>query len=100
MKAFATLKNVCTFASWRGIPPPPSAAAVLNAQIQQLAKQSTIMGHVRTIFSKLNVSPAKAKMILLGLSRAVHWEELLFFYFMGWMFVPTIAIPSKRTSTE
>ena len=53
-----------------------------------------MVGHVRRIFSKLTISPAKAQILVRGISQAVHWEELFFFAFMGWLFVPLIAIPS------
>ena len=79
-------------------PPPPqplSPAATLNAQIRDLASHSTLAGTVRAIFSKLRLTPHKTKLILGGISHAVHWEELLFFYFMGWLFVPALAIPSN-----
>lgn len=75
--------------------PPPSAAAVFNAQIRELASHSTLAGHLKTIMAKLRLNPKKTKLILGSISQAVHWEELLFFYFMGWLFVPLLALPQN-----
>jgi hypothetical protein len=74
-------------------PPPLSPAAVIERQINEMAKHSTLLGHVRRIFAKFRISPKKAKLILLGIAHAIHWEELLFFAFMGWLFVPLLEMP-------
>ncbi|CAB9504732.1 Mechanosensitive ion channel [Seminavis robusta] len=71
-------------------PPPPSAASAINAQMKELAKHSTIAGHVRNIIAKFRISPERAKLILSAMGTAIHWEELFFFYFMGWLFVPLV----------
>jgi len=74
-------------------PPPPNPAAVLERQVKEIAKHSTIAGHVSKIFAKLRITPKKAKLILFSISHAIQWEELFCFAFMGWIFVPLLEIP-------
>jgi hypothetical protein len=77
-------------------PPPPSPPPnPIQTQIKELAKHSTLAGHLRAILKKLELTPAKTKVILGSISSLVNWEELVFFFFMGWFFVPLIEIPNN-----
>lgn len=74
-------------------PPPPSASTVLQKQILELADKSALIGNLRAFLSKLSFT--KAVPILIGIARAIHWEELIFYAFMGWAWVPLVAVSQK-----
>ena len=77
-------------------PPPPTLAdpaAMIKKQMVELAKNSALLGNVKAITSKFRMTPAKASMLLSGIAHAIQWEELFFFAFMGWAFVPLLGIP-------
>lgn len=74
-------------------PPPPSTSALLQQQIKELAKNSALIGNLRMITSKFSIE--KTKSVGGGILKAVHIDELFFFFFMGWLFVPLLAYPQN-----
>jgi len=73
--------------------PPPSPAAVIQQQVTEFAKHSSIIGQLKSIITKFVMTPTKTKMILKSISHAIQYEELFFFAFMGWAFVPLLGLP-------
>lgn len=73
--------------------PPPSAATVIQQQMADMAKHSAILGNLKAAILKLHMTRAKTKLIWSGICHAIQWEELFFFAFIGWAFVPLLGMP-------
>ena len=59
-------------------------------EIKQFIKQSALAGTVKRGFLKARPTPQKTKLIVAGLTHAVHIEELMLYFYFGWLFLPTI----------
>ena len=91
--AHAAVSKIPFWAAKPPPPPPPSAATVIHQQVAELAKHSAILGNLKAVTAKVATNPDKIKLILSGMAHAIEWEELVFFAFMGWGFVPLLGVP-------
>ena len=60
-----------------------------------LAKHSAILGNLKAVTKKFVMTPTKTRLIWSGICHAIQWEELFFFAFMGWGFVPLLGLPQN-----
>lgn len=66
-------------------------------EIKVFIQQSALAGTVKRGLSNVRLTPQKTKLIMAGMAHAVHIEELILYFYFGWLFMPTIyAIQSFR----